>query len=154
MKFGKLFTQSVLALGTAAIFGSCNSTVNEAITPEQSPQVDGVHLTRAAMTPPTAFVKTSSTSDAVSTGLSDDLQKSGWVEHQFSDGRTLKFRNYMGSAMIEDDIIFAPTNMMPQAVSLIEKNLKKTKSTRGAGLNPNGCSLQIIWCWTPTSAFI
>lgn len=151
--FTKYLAQTIFALSAISLFGSCNNAANDVPAIQVSTQVDGIHLTRA-VSAPTTFEKTSSLSDVVPDAVAQNLKKQGWVEHTFSDGRKLKYRNYMGSAMIEDDIIFAPTDMMPQAVSMIEKNLKKTSTTRGAGLNPNGCSLQIIWCWTWTSAYI
>jgi hypothetical protein len=142
-----------------ATFMGCASLSNEAVKPLK---LDGVHLTPPLQGEP-VYTETSSSAYSVQLASSarykDDLVKDGWIRHTFSDGRVLTFRNYLGEAMVSDDEIIAPTAYVPEMIDTIEKRLAELKafkgnsSTRGVGLNFYGCSLQIIWCWTPTSAF-
>jgi Astacin (Peptidase family M12A) len=142
-----------------ATFMGCSS-LPEA-TSVKPPQLDGVHLTKAQREP--TFTETSSTpySPEVSSSAKskDVLVQEGWIRHTFSDGRSLTFRNYQGQAMISDDEILAPTAYVPEMVDTVEKRLLELKtaqgrlSMQGAGLNWQGCSLHIFWCWTPTSNY-
>jgi Astacin (Peptidase family M12A) len=148
-------------LAIALSFVGCSSL--EDGSNKKLTKIDGVHLKLPDQSE-IVYTETSSLStlaapSVVTPTAKQLLTKDGWIKHTFSDGRVLKFRNYLGQAMIDDDVILVPTQTVPEMVEFIESKLatlKKIKSEitlRSVGLNYYGCSLQIIWCWNPTSNY-
>jgi Astacin (Peptidase family M12A) len=79
------------------------------------------------------------------------------ISHTFSNGEMLQITNETDMATINGDEVIALTKYLPDYIDVLEQQYAKHKnavSTKSFGLNPNGCSLVILFCITPTSTFL
>lgn len=109
-----------------------------------------------ALSDPMGMTVAKSSSDGLNAlGVANQkvLSQDGWVEHTFSNGEKLLYRNFKGTA-VQGDIALAPANNMPDYVKAIEKNLKQSVKSQSIGLNPAGCSASgFFFCIMPTKDY-
>jgi hypothetical protein len=164
---GYLVTRSVLGVVVSAlILASCQN--NPPLAPEASisPQAPFMALNAALPLVATqsiaievAEVNTAKARPIVSAADAKALKRTdAIIEHSFSDGSKLRFRNIAGHALQESDVAVADTEKLPEYVSFMEKEIARRKAavgTQSATINPGGCSGYFLWwCVNPTSNYL
>jgi hypothetical protein len=103
------------------------------------------------------YVHTVSTGEKLDLSIIEKLKTTKQLIHTFSNGKEIVLYNQdSGDARSEGDILITRSEKLPEFIVSYEKRIADAKaaSARGVGLNPNGCSLQIIWCWTQTRQYL
>jgi Astacin (Peptidase family M12A) len=146
----------VAMLSSMILLSSCNQDQTDVIsTPQASIYPDMTPLLSPGNLP---IAETSSSGGQIaslSLDTSVKLSADGWVRHTFSNGEKLLYRNTNGEAMY-GDVAYAESKDMPRYVKMIEDRLAESKklSTQSIGLNPNGCTIRLLFCAYSTSNYL
>jgi len=147
-----------IPVALALLLASCNQAGVETPAAAGPSQANGTLPDESVMLSPKGMpvAKTSTAGlRQLSSDLAEKLTAEGWVEHTFSNGETLLYRNLRGYAAYGDEVI-APSKNMPEYVQYVEDFIsgKTPMSTQSIGLNPDGCSVRTLFCAIRTTAYM
>ncbi|GGI67747.1 M12 family metallopeptidase [Deinococcus wulumuqiensis] len=145
-----------IPVALALLLASCNQA--GVSTPAAAGPSNGTLPDASVMLSPKGMPVTKTSTAGLrqlSSDLAEKLTAEGWVEHTFSNGETLLYRNLRGYAAYGDEVI-APSKNMPEYVQYVEDFIsgKTPISTQSIGLNPDGCSVRTLFCAIRTTAYM